>query len=193
MRRFLDGLSTLECPLWTRTCVDVLVLTASSRPCMLSSEKESAFPASPSRGLRAPAAPRCLLLRPLSAQSWRPGGGSRAGGGQLGGGQGLRSPRSGGHPQPLPPCTGHACGLVCSLPGGAGTCRRCQGVKLSVAICPVSLAPCALGGRVCSAPTGTSSRGQAADRPALVPLVGVGREAPGCSGKQADWGASLEL
>ena len=121
------------------------------------------------------------------------GGGSRAGGGQLGGGQGPRSPRGGGRPRSLPPCTGRACGLVRSLPGGAGTCRWCQGVKLSVTVCPVSLAPCALGERGCSAPTGPSSRGQTADGQALVPSVGVGREAPGCSGKQADWGASLEL
>lgn len=31
-----------------------------------------------------------------------------------------------GHPRPLPPCPGCACGLVRSLPGGAGTRCRCQ-------------------------------------------------------------------
>lgn len=161
-------------------------------PARSAQRRKAPSPVSPSRGLRAPLAPLCLLLKSLSAQSWRPGGGSRAGGGQLGGGQGLRSLRNRSHSRPLPPCPDRACSLVRSLPGGAGTRRRCRGVKPSVTAYPVSLAPCALGGW-CSAPTGTSSRGQAADRPELVPSVAVGREVPGCGGKQADWGTSWEL
>lgn len=140
-------------------------------------------PASPSRGLRAPLALLCLLLKSLSAQSWRPGGGSRAGGGQL------------GEPRPLPALASlpRLCLWSCPLPP-----RRCWDppqVPGSEAEChrlPCVPGTVCLGGR-CSAPTGTSSRGQAADRPELVPSVGVGREVPGCGGKQVDWGASWEL
>ena len=123
----------------TRTRVDVLVLTASSRPGTLSSEKESTSPRVAQQGPPGASGP-AVSASEVSAQSWRPGGGSRAGGGQLGEPRPLPAlaslPRLCLWSCPLPP---RRCWDPPQVPGSEAECHRLPGVPGTVC----------LGGRMC--------------------------------------------